>query len=61
MGVLVAQSDYSINGMTRPDCAATCNLINTHTHTHTYTGIIHPLIVTPLGIKRNNVSISNIE
>ena len=22
-------------GMTRPDCAVMCNLINTHTHTHT--------------------------
>ena len=24
--------------MTRPDCAAMCNLINTHTQTHTHMG-----------------------
>ena len=25
-----------MTGMTRPDCAVMCNLINTHTHTHTH-------------------------
>ena len=26
-----------MTGMTGPDCAVMCNLINTHTHTHTHT------------------------
>ena len=27
--------------MTRPDCAAMCNLINTHTHTHTHNKVTY--------------------
>ena len=30
---------HRMTGMTGPDCAVMCNLINTHTHTHTHTNL----------------------